>query len=320
MRLRATQAAGLSFLLLLVSGSALAQEAHDWLDRMSRAVEELNYRGTFVHILGGTAKTLYVVHRNVGGQSGERILSMSGMGGREMVRQGNLVQSILPDQRLVVFETRKDASPLVSALPRDGADLELHYAISLGGRDRVADRAAQVLEIKPLDAFRYGYKLWLDRETAMPLQSQLVDEQGKVVEEIMFTDLEVVAEIPPSDLAPTIDTTGFATLRAAESQVLAPGATWRAVDVPGGFRLSIATQSPMAGSDTPVEHLVYSDGLATVSVFIESRGTQSDVADGFTNVGSTNAFTITLRGRKVTAMGEVPPKTVQTIATSLVPE
>jgi sigma-E factor negative regulatory protein RseB len=317
MRFRAAPVA--SFLLLLVSGSALAQEAHDWLDRMSRAVEELNYRGTFVHILGGTAKTLYIVHRNAGGQSGERILSMSGMG-REMVRQGNLVQSILPDQRVVLFETRKDASPLVSALPRDGADLELHYDISLGGRDRVADRAAQILEIKPLDAFRYGYKLWLDRENAMPLQSQLVDEQGKVVEEIMFTDLEVLAEIPASDLAPTIDTTGFTALRAAESQVLAPGATWRAVEVPGGFRLSIATQSPMAGSDEPVDHLVYSDGLATVSVFIESRGTQSEVAEGFTNVGSTNAFTITLRGRKVTAMGEVPRQTVQTIATSLVPE
>jgi sigma-E factor negative regulatory protein RseB len=74
----------------------------------------------------------------------------------------------------------------------------------------------------------------------------------------------------------------------------------------------------MAGSDTPVDHLVYSDGLATVSVFIEAARTQSDVAEGFSNVGSTNAYTIVLRGRKVTAMGEVPPQTVRTIATSLV--
>ena len=319
MRSRAVLVAWLSLVLLLVGGSATAQEAHDWLDRMSRSVEELNYRGTFVHILGGTYKTLYIVHRNADGQSGERILSMSGTG-REIVRQGNLVQSILPDQRVVLFETRNAVSPLVSALPSNRAELELHYEIALGGRARVADRATQVLEIKPLDGFRYGYKLWLDRETAMPLQSQLVDEQGGVVEQIMFTEIEVPADIPPGDLEPTIDTTGFAALRAAESQTLAAQVSWRAIELPGGFRLSVRTTSPMAGSDTPVDHLVYSDGLATVSVFIESLRTQSEVAEGFSNVGSTNAYTITLSGRKVTAIGEVPRETVRTIATSLVPE
>jgi sigma-E factor negative regulatory protein RseB len=319
MRFSVPSAAPWALSLLAFGGAAVAQEAHDWLDRMSRSVEELNYRGTFVHILGGTARTLYIVHRNADGQSGERILSMSGAG-REIVRQGSLVQSILPDQRVVLFETRKDASPLVSALPSGGAELELHYDIALGKRDRVADRAAQILEIKPLDEFRYGYTLWLDRETAMPLQSQLVDEKGNVVEEIMFTDIELNADIPVGELEPTIDTTGFAALRAAESPALGAGVTWRAVEVPGGFRLSSATQSPMAGSDTPVDHLVYSDGLATVSVFIEPPRTPSEVAEGFTNVGSTNAYTITLRGRRVTAMGEVPRQTVRTIATSLVPE
>lgn len=307
--------ARLSLVLLLVGGSAAAQEAHDWLDRMSRSVEELNYQGTFVHILGGTANQLYIVHRNVDGQSGERILSMTG---REIVRRGDLVQSILPDQRVVLFETRKSVSPLVSALPSNRAELELHYEITLGGRARVADRATQVLEIKPLDEFRYGYKLWLDRETALPLQSQLVDGRGGVVEQIMFTEIEVPADIPPDALEPTIETTGFAALRSAELPALAAEISWRANQVPGGFRLSIATQSPMAGSDAPVDHLVYSDGIATVSVFIESALTQSDVAEGFSNVGSTNAYTIVLSGRKVTAMGEVPPQTVRTIATSLV--
>lgn len=319
MRPRAVLVSRLSLVLVLVCGSAVAQEARDWLDRMSRSVEELNYRGTFVHVLGGRAETLHIVHRNADGQSGERILSLGGAG-REIVRQGDLLQGILPDQRIVLFETRSVVSPLVSALPSDGADLELHYEITLGGRARVADRATQILEIKPLDEFRYGYKLWLDRETAMPLQSQLVDEQGGVVEQILFTEIEVPADIPPAALEPTIDTTGFTALRAAESTTLAAVIPWRAATVPGGFKLSAATQSPMAGSDTPVEHLVYSDGLATVSVFIEPPRAQSEVAEGFSNLGSTNAYTITLSGRKVTAIGEVPRQTVRTIATSLVAE
>ena len=252
---------------VFLGGHANAQEARDWLERMSRAVEELNYRGTFVHVLDGTAETLHIVHRHADGQSGERILSDNA--GREIVRQGSRVQGIFPDRRVVLFETRSDVSPLVSALPSSTAELEPHYEITLGGSARVADRPVQVLEIKPRDEFRYGYMLWLDQETAMPLQSQLVDEQGEVVEQILFTDIEIPAESPPAALEPTIDTAGFTTLRTPEAAPLAAEIPWRAAAVPGGFRLSVATQSPIAGSDTPGEHLVYSDGLATVSVFIE---------------------------------------------------
>src|SRR5688572_20937 len=303
---------------VFLGGLANAQEARDWLERMSRAVEELNYHGTFVHVLDGTAETLHIVHRHADGQSGERILSDNA--GREIVRQGARVQGIFPDRRVVLFETRSDVSPLVSALPSTTAELAPHYEITLGGSARVADRAVQLLEIKPRDEFRYGYMLWLDQETAMPLQSQLIDEQGEVVEQILFTDIEIPADIPPAALEPTIDTVGFTTLRTPESTPLADEIPWRAAAVPAGFKLSVATQSPIAGSDTPVEHLVYSDGLATVSVFIEDPETKAEVREGFSTVGSTNAYSLTLRGRKVTAMGEVPRQTVRTIASSLVAE
>jgi sigma-E factor negative regulatory protein RseB len=317
---RAVAAQGL-LLLLLVGAQAPAQEARDWLERMNSAVEELNYRGTFVHVLlDGTPETLEIVHRNANGESGERILSLDGAG-REIVRQGDRVQGILPDQRIVLLESRRDVSPLVARLPDSSEDLESHYEIRLRGSARVADRAVRVLEIKPRDEFRYGYTLWLDEATAMPLRSQLTDERGRVVEQIHFTAIEIPADIPATELEATIDTTGFTTLRAPESTP-SPDAniSWRAVVLPGGFKLSVATQSQMAGSDTPVEHLVYSDGLATVSVFIEARETKAHLGEGFSNFGSTNAFSLTLRGRKVTAMGEVPPQTVRTIATSLVDE
>jgi sigma-E factor negative regulatory protein RseB len=314
---RAFAVAPLAAWLLASGNHAVAQGARDWLERMGRAVTELNYRGTFVHVLGGTAETLQIVHRNADGQTGERILSPDGAG-REIVRQGDRVQGIFPDQRVVLFETRSDESSLVSALPASNVDLEAHYDIQLKGSARVADRAVQMLEIKPRDEFRYGYMLWLDDETAMPLQSQLIDEQGSVVEQILFTDIEVPAEIPATALEPTIDTSGFMTLRAPEAAPLAAEIPWRAAALPGGFKLSVATQSQIAGSDKPVEHLVYSDGLATVSVFIEDPNTQAEVGEGFSNVGSTNAFSLTLRGRKVTAVGEVPRQTVRSIAQSLV--
>lgn len=319
MRTCHTVAATSLLFLAALGGQATAQEARDWLERMSSAVEDLNYRGTFVHVLDGTAETLHIVHRNQGGQEGERILSLDGMG-REIVRQGDRVQGIFPDRRIVLFETRSDVSPLVSVLPTNAAELEPHYEIKLRGAARVAERPAQMLEIKPRDEYRYGYMLWLDQETAMPLQSQLIDEQGQLVEQILFTEIEVPADIPAEALATTIDTTGFTTLQAPQAEPLAAEIPWRAASVPGGFKLSVATQSPIAGSDTPVEHLVYSDGLATVSVFIEDPATKAEVGEGFSTVGSTNAYSLTLSGRKVTAMGEVPRQTVRTIASSLVSE
>lgn len=299
--------------------NASAEEARQWLDKMNRAVEDLNYQGTFVHVLEGTPETLRIIHRNADGRSAERIESLDGAG-REIIRQDGQVQCILPDRRVVLLEERRELSPLVSSLPSYSDELEPHYALKLHSTARVANRAAQILEIKPRDEFRYGYMLWLDQETAMPLRSQLIDDKGAIVEQILFTDIDLHSEIPAEAIVATIDTTGFTTLRPPESSPLAEGIPWRAASVPGGFKLSVATHSQIAGSDYPVEHLVYSDGLATVSVFIEDPHTKSEVTDGFSKMGSTNAFSLTLRGRKVTAVGEVPRQTVRTIASSLVNE
>jgi sigma-E factor negative regulatory protein RseB len=310
----------LLLLTVAVVGEASSEEARTWLDRMNHAVEELSYQGTFVHLLAGDTETLRIIHRSEGGKTAERIVSLNGAG-REIIRQQDEVRCILPDQRVVLLEARKDLSPLASALPSYSDELEPHYSLAVLATDRVVNRPTQIVQIKPKDEFRYGYTLWLDQETAMPLKSQLVNEHGEIVEQIFFTAIDLTAPIPESALAATIDTTGFTMLRAPHSSVppeaLIP---WRAATVPGGFRLSIATQSPIAGSEYPVEHLVYSDGLATVSVFIEDPKTTADVGEGFSHVGSTNAFSLTLRGRKVTAVGEVPRQTVRTIASSLVAE
>lgn len=305
-------------LLAIVSIDASAQDARWWLDRMNRAVVELNYEGTFVHVLGSNTEVMHIIHRNHGGRIGERLVSLDGAG-REIIREQNAVRVILPERRLVLLETRKDSSPLVSALPNYSAELEPHYEFTLHDTARVAKRPVQIVGIKPKDEYRYGYTLWLDRETAMPLKSVLRDERGDVIEQILFTQIQMVDFIPASALHPAIDTEGFTFLRAPEEPESAEFTPpeFRAAMLPRGFQLSAATQSGIAGSDYPVAHLVYSDGLATVSVFIEDPKTSAEVAEGFSRVGSTNAYSLTLNGRKVTAVGEVPRQTVRSIAMSL---
>ena len=300
--------------------SVRAQDARDWLDRMTNAVEDLSYEGTFVHLLGGSAETMSIVHRNDSGRVGERIVSLDGAG-REIVRQEEEVKCILPDRKIVLLEQRGDLSPLVSALPTYSEDLEPHYDFALHEKARVAERETQILAIKPRDEFRYGYMLWLDADTAMPLKSQLLDEDGQVVEQILFTRIEIKDSIAPEAIAPQTDTAGFTWLRSpVENPQVEHSVPWRASSLPGGFKLSVATQSTIGGSRYPVDHLVYSDGLATVSVFIEDPKSKTEVAHGFSRVGSTNAYSLVVGGRQVTAVGEVPRKTVRNIASSLVAE
>jgi sigma-E factor negative regulatory protein RseB len=217
-----------------------------------------------------------------------------------------------------LLEERREINPLVSALPSYSQKLEAHYRFKVYSTDRVANRQTQVVGIMPRDEYRYGYVLWLDWETAMPLKSRLWGENKEIVEEIHFTSIEFPDSIPDADLQATIVTDGFTLFSSPKlSDEIANGIPWRVAQLPDGFHLTATTHNPMAGSKYPVEHMVFSDGLATVSVFIEDPKTEAEVTEGYSSVGSTNAFSLTVAGRKVTAVGEVPRRTVESIATSL---
>src|SRR5690606_15319025 len=146
-------------------------------------------------------------------------------------------------------------------LPSYCAELEPHYEFTLGRGTRVANRPVNVVAIKPRDEYRYGYTLYLDRETAMPLKSLLLNERGEVIEQIGFTQIQIWDFIPASALCPEIDTEGFEFLKAEAAESSddgpSPAPDWRPSRLPPGFRLSAATQSAIAGSDYPVSHLVY---------------------------------------------------------------
>jgi sigma-E factor negative regulatory protein RseB len=237
---------------------------------------------------------------------------------REIIRNDDNVRCILPDRRVVLLEESAESSPLVSALPGYSQKLEAHYRLKVFSTDRVADRETQVIGISPRDDFRYGYVLWLDVETAMPLRSRLWGDDKQVIEEILFTQIEFPQSVPDAAFHATIVTDGYTEVGSTEPRdEIIPGVPWRVGSLPEGFELTAATQKTMAGTSNTVSHLVYSDGLATVSVFVDSPDSETDVAEGFSTVGSTNAYSLTLSERRVTAIGEVPRRTVESIATSL---
>ena len=310
---------------LVCAQAALAAETEPraWLMRMVEAVEQLSYQGTLVHMHGGDADIMSIVHRVEDGRISERITAVDGPG-REIIRNDEEVTCILPDQQAVVIEPRdvsnRSQSPLQGSLPRPEGFDERYYELSFLDTGSVAGRAARVLAVRPLDELRYGYVLWLDTATAMPLKTQLLDEQGRVLEQILFTEIDLRDNIPAAAVAPSLAMETFAVQRSSDaSRPKAdglPGAGWQVDRLPAGFMLIAARAKLMHGSSQPMEQLVYSDGLASVSVFVESDVGQDEKAEGLSSMGSANAYTTMREGFLVTAVGDVPVRTVEMMARS----
>lgn len=305
-------------LAMVSTANAADREAREWLERMSEALATRNYEGRFFHLRDSRSEAMRIYHRVDKGKVTERLLSLDGSG-REIIRNQTEVVCYLPDRRTVLVEKRTDDSTLLAAVPAYNEELEAHYNIERGPFTKALGRRTQVINVTPRDQFRYGYRLWLDDETAMPLKSQLCDRNGKVIEQILFAELNFRDRIPADSLKPSISGEGFRWIRQDAQPQLAAGQVggWGVIRLPAGFRLTAWRIQLIAGSNVPVQHLVYSDGLASVSVFIEPLNPQAEPMKGLAKVGAAFAFSRALDNHQVTAVGEVPPVTLEAIAASV---
>jgi len=299
---------------------ASEDDAGAWLERMTQALATRNYDGLFTHSTPRQSETMRIVHRVDADGSTERLVSLDG-NGREIIRTPREVHAYLPDRRLVLVEPRTDEGSLVKALPTPGAHLEEHYELRTGKGHRLLGREVQVIEVRPRDQYRYGYKLWLDQKTAMPLRSEVTSVDGTMLEQMQFTQLEMYRSLEPRAVEPTVDATGFRWMRSNRhvAEVVVPPVGWRALKLPPGFQLVGTRQQTVPGVPMPVQHLLFTDGFAFVSVFIEPGARNTSAPSEASSVGSASTFTTHMGGFVVTAVGEVPPTTVRDLATSLVP-
>ncbi len=316
---------------MLVAGLAHAagksEDPRAWLDKMNQALAMRNYDGTFFHLSQGQVETMRIVHRVHAGRVTERLVSMDGSG-REFVRTNEELTCYLPDQRTVLVEPRQDKNPFLGSLPQFNADVDAFYKIELLPPGRILGRPTRVISVTPKDQFRYGYRLWLDEQTAMPLKTQLCDSRGQVVEQILFANLEMPDSIPESAVQPAVRTAGMKWVRQgppSPDSALPATAAFHASRLPPGFRLTVSGAQTLGESSSPATHLVYSDGVATVSVFVEtspiappsSAPNAAPPLQGLARVGAGYAFSTVVQGHQVTAVGEVPAQTVEFIAHSV---
>ena len=291
-----------------------------WLERMDQALTTRNYDGTFSHWQGGRVEMLRIIHRVQDGTVSERLASLDGSG-REFIRTGASLTCYLPDRRTVLVEQRPPEESLVS-FPTVNDQTASFYDIREVGHTRLNRRDTHIIAVSPKDEYRYGYRLWVDESTAMPLKSQLVDAHGQVIEQIVFASLTLSSRIPDSAFRPEISTEGFRWLHNDAAPHLQPGAAalaWSVTSLPPGFRMTVRSAQVLPGSAGAVDHLVFTDGFASVSVFVERQPAPSGqpLVPESATVGSSSAFSTVVDGHKITAVGEVPPATVRYIAGQL---
>lgn len=304
--------------------TAVAERSElQWLQAIQQAAQRLSYVGTIVYQQGGAVRTSRIVHLFDGSGSHERLQLLDGRP-REYIRRDAEVQCLYPDSRRVLIERRPDPDfPSLGA----GAPAEIleRYALKLGVVERVAGYDCRVILLEPRDAMRYGYRLCADLASGLLLRAQTLNERLDVLEQMAFADLRVGERVDRSMLKPSWSTEGWKVERREMQPADVARSGWL-VPTPAGFRKLREVGRVMPGhADTPrrAMQVVFSDGLATLSVFIEADAPPAAATAGEAErahaQGATSGYKRRINDTLITVVGEVPPATAKAVAQSVAP-
>lgn len=306
-------------------------DAADWLLQMTDAARSVNYQGVVVYRGDDILETFRVVHRYGDGDERERVQSLTGQV-REVLKDDNQVICILPKNQRVTTD-RPTPKGLFPSLDRKRLEqISEVYSMRDLGAARVAGRNCRGIQIRPRDEYRYGYEVWADEVTAVPLKVSLLGEAGRILEQMFFTDVEFPETIPDAAFQTafdpetmrrvTIKSAGAISESAAEDVGPVAGAPERHLDdasLPPGFHVAMRETRTLPGGRGQMEHVLLSDGLSTISVF-RSQQVVADNGDGgfegVSQMGPLNAYGRVIGRMRVTVVGDVPPATVRMIGDS----
>ncbi len=315
----------LALLLLTYLPASYADGSLDgrqWLERMSKAAQSLNYTGIFVYQNEGKLEAMQIVHAMDENGERERLLSLTGPR-REVLRDRQEVTCILGDRQAVQVNKSRPRTPFPFSLPSELMQLERYYDFQVKGEDRVAGRDCRIVAVKPRDSLRYGRRLCVHEDSHLVLRSELTDPKGRVIEQVMFTSVDFPARIDAAELLPDLSGADYTWQREPEQQPQRAGkkgvSRWKVFQVPEGFMLTDHGWHQLSAHEPGVEHWVYSDGLASVSVYVEAAQGQ-DNYNGVSHRGALNAYGTMVDDYYVTVVGEVPRRTVEMIGKSVRPK
>ena len=301
----------LALAAVLAAGAAEAQspETLGWLRKMYDASQKLSYSGTFVYQQGARSETSRITRYGAGDI--ERLEVLDGMP-REIVRTRDTVRCYLPTSKVVKVENRAADRTFPALLPEKVGELSRHYDISLGEARRIAGFDCQAILLKPKDNLRYGYRLYADASSGMLLKAMTVDAGGDTIEQFSFTQLSI-GNVTRDMVRPRHAAGSWRIDNADASPAHLAG--WSLSAELPGFRKIVELKRRL-GESRQAGQVVYSDGLAAVSVFIEplDAARRDALRTGLASVGAIHIYTREVANHVVTVVGEAPAVSVQRIA------
>ena len=308
----------------LLSGGVAAdepsREAIALLEKMAEASQNVNYSGTFVFQHGGQVETSRIAHFvNPAGGVLERLETLDGPA-REVIRSNDQVTCYLPGNKLVLIDPR--GSRQFPVRLEQIKDLVQHYRVVKGSLDRVAGFECQWLALLPNDTLRYARRFCAETETGLPLGSRTLNEKNETLEAFAFSTLTIGKtfrrELVQSKYAAISTRQNWRFDRSALTASDSGDSGWVVHNMPAGFSKLMELRRSMPGKHGTISHLVFSDGLAAISVFIEP-GNKQRRKPALQHQGAVYIYSLPIAGYKVTVLGETPAETVMQLAKSLEP-
>lgn len=305
----------------LMQAPASAESPGDplsWLGRMASAGQRLNYSGTFIYQSGKNFETSRIAHMSDATGEHERLEVLDGSP-REVIRSNSEVRCVLPDQKTVIVDRPGTRRAFPSRLPVAFGGLAENYRIRKGSVGRVAGLDAQQIVLEPKDDLRFGYQLWAEVQSGLLLKARTVDDRGEIVEQFTFSDVKIGGEIGSDAFRPRITkSSDWRVVHANGVEVRKEDSGW-ALNAPlAGFSLVSVMRRPLGRDRGEALHMVFSDGLASISVFIEPND-GARVEPGPFASGAINIYKRVVGPHLVTALGEVPLRSVQRLGDAIEP-
>jgi sigma-E factor negative regulatory protein RseB len=304
----------LPVLLLAVTSQPVVAEEDLWatMQKTASAARELNYQGLFVYQNGAVIRSVQITHIYEGGREFTRNVVLDGRP-REVFSEGDDIVIFNAKNDKIVIEKRRGQNLFPAMLPTQLYPLKQNYKLKFVGQERVAGRLTQVLDMIPNDNLRYQYRIWSDSEYGLLLKMSMMDVQGHTLEQIGFNQVSMLQTKDLDWFQPKIDATkpyvmdDTTDLTHTVENLVIP-------NLPAGYKKIDQIQLKVPGRTTTVQQLIFSDGLASVSLFVEPmiKGMQPRI--GKKNMGSTNVYAHVLNGYQLVVVGEVPAQTVEQIA------
>jgi sigma-E factor negative regulatory protein RseB len=321
--MRATASRGGRWIPALALGFACSAHANPgndplaWLQRAAQAARSTSYSGTFAHTNGDRTSTVRITHVNVNGEENERIEPLDGPP-HEIVRRNDDMFCYFPDAQTVRLDRRVTPGYFPAVLSVAPAAIASSYDVRLGKVERVLGYDCQWIRLEPRDVMRFEQRLCAESTTGLVIRAKTLNEQKQVIEQYTFTDLKLGPHVARSNVKSIFEARikRWITDSKPREEAKEVETGWSIASVPAGFQKVTELRRTLPGKRQPISQIIYSDGLASLSVFVEPNSTPR-TEEASSEDGTTTFFVHPKGEYLVSVLGEVPLATAQQVARSV---